>query len=320
MKIFECIKVILITLLILYFTITITFTILIVVQIKLKGKDIEYALDNKKYCNESFCPTTIENYDKAIVNNSNTYQKDMAKYLANLIVVVNENKIKNKQQGLVKIQEVYDISKKDTPFGVLYLDESNSTLFIIFRGTNNIKEWLQDFDIVQKKYNVSNYFNNIKLNNYKQKTSSILNNVSIHAGFVDIYSHFRDTIFKILKEKKPKKVIVSGHSLGAAVATICGVDLYLHKYDTTIYNFASPRIGGDNFLKLVEDYKIPIYRHVNDADIIPTLPPSIVPNFDNREDLYFYTHVGTVIPFISNRYSYINNHIMSCYKNYFNKT
>ena len=45
------------------------------------------------------------------------------------------------------------------------------------------------------------------------------------------------------------KVMVTGHSLGAAIATHCAVDLFMNVgiKDFELYTFGSPRVGDDAF-------------------------------------------------------------------------
>ncbi|NTW36269.1 MAG: hypothetical protein HGB17_09095, partial [Syntrophobacteraceae bacterium] len=42
-------------------------------------------------------------------------------------------------------------------------------------------------------------------------------------------------------------ICVTGHSLGGALSTVCAADLFCLGYDCVLYNFASPRVGGDTF-------------------------------------------------------------------------
>lgn len=118
-----------------------------------------------------------------------------------------------------------------------------------------------------------------------------------------------DTLLKIDKDKN-KKIIVSGHSLGAGISTVVGADLANDGYKVVVYNFASPRVGDQNFCKLISSLKLKIFRVV-----IPTLPPSVSPNFKDPENPYQYIHCGILKAFSDSWKSLLNNHLMGVYIN-----
>jgi len=69
----------------------------------------------------------------------------------------------------------------------------------------------------------------------------------VHRGFVEQYLQSREDIIDLVRDTTGP-VEVTGHSLGAALATICAVDIkeYL-KRDVKCITFASPRVGNDSF-------------------------------------------------------------------------
>ena len=220
--------------------------------------------ENKLFCNEYYCPNTILEINDIPKQITSKYQENMAQYVFNLISVLGSNKkeLIQKQKGLDVIKKLYN-STEDKPFGVIFYDKANKTLFIIFRGTINIGEWMQDFDVSQKSYTLPIIKNSTKnKNNNIQSMFSLSpgNIVKIHSGFIDIYTKFRLELFNKVKIIKPSTIIVSGHSLGAAVATIVGTELYMKGYDTIIYNYASPKVGNEVFSKVIKDNSIPLYR------------------------------------------------------------
>jgi hypothetical protein len=76
------------------------------------------------------------------------------------------------------------------------------------------------------------------------------------------------------------EVTVTGHSLGAALASICGsvIDAVFEKLNVHLYTFASPRVGGPTWASLVEgaqDAAFNIVRFVNKHDPVTMIPTSL---------------------------------------------
>ena len=283
-----------------------------------KYQAFKYILENKRYCGKLTCEDDLYDINEIPIQQSNSYQEDMAKYTSNLISIVSKNKIsENNPNGLENLKLLYNIKDKE-PFGVIWKDSKNNRLFIVFRGTLYTEEWMQDFDTSQTDYTIT------KKDKSAANSQALFSldtglDLMLHSGFIEAYENIRDTTMDIVNKVGPSKIVVCGHSLGAAISTICGVDLFMKGYNTIIYNFASPRVGDINFCKLIKSNNIPIYRLVNEEDVIPTLPPSIVPNLKDFSKPYFYTHCGVQISFSDNRFSYVNNHVLSCYKDQLKK-
>ena len=62
-------------------------------------------------------------------------------------------------------------------------------------------------------------------------------------------------------------VFYTGHSLGAALATLAAA----RRPPQAVYTFGSPRVGNEAFAASLRD--VPVYRVVDDDDVVTTLPP-----------------------------------------------
>lgn len=93
----------------------------------------------------------------------------------------------------------------------------------------------------------------------------------IHIGFNDAFAEIHIELqeyLNSLKEEKP--LFITGHSLGAALATVATKKL-THKYGVSgCYTYGSPRVGDEEWMNNI---KTPIYRLVNSADPVTMLPP-----------------------------------------------
>jgi pimeloyl-ACP methyl ester carboxylesterase len=69
------------------------------------------------------------------------------------------------------------------------------------------------------------------------------------------------------------RVIITGHSLGGAVASIIAAHLQDHIPDLHLVTFGSPRPGGSRFSKRL---KLPHHRYVHGDDIVPHLPSRLL--------------------------------------------
>jgi len=96
----------------------------------------------------------------------------------------------------------------------------------------------------------------------------------VHEGFekeVDkLWTVIRDYV---IKQQKGRKFIITGHSLGAAMATI--VMSRLRKAGFIIeglYTYGSPRVGNDKFRDSLEKLGVQHYRFVNNSDDVTKIP------------------------------------------------
>lgn len=96
-----------------------------------------------------------------------------------------------------------------------------------------------------------------------------------------------------------KPIVMCGHSLGGAVASIAADQLRRNGVSVAaVWTFGSPKPGDANF---AADYTIPNFRVFGPNDVVPALPPRILPYafpFDGPipQALFLafgaYTHVG----------------------------
>ena len=95
----------------------------------------------------------------------------------------------------------------------------------------------------------------------------------IHTGFKIAYDSVADEIEKSVLKLGDIPLYITGHSLGAALATVCTQRLEHHfrirEKIAACYTFGSPRVGDQHY---DIEFKSPIYRVVNTTDIVTIIP------------------------------------------------
>jgi triacylglycerol lipase len=151
-----------------------------------------------------------------------------------------------------------------------FVAAGNDQAIVSFRGTHFLSEWLRDVELA--------------LVTYRFRSSAGL----AHIGFQAIYETLRQSLFKVLSQlgPNPLPILVVGHSLGGALATLCALDsevANLSNGTIQAVTFASPRVGDTQFRDQFNKIVSPCLRIANRWDTVPNLP------FDFP---FAYRHVG----------------------------
>ena len=143
--------------------------------------------------------------------------------------------------------------------------KDRNDLWFAFRGTqpNKLNDVLADLNLIKQAAKAGG---------------------KVHGGF---QKEVNDLWMDVLSElehndqlKVRKDVYMTGHSLGAAMATIASTRYTPHE----LYTFGSPRVGGPRFIKHV---KCPHYRFMNNNDIVCRIPPAWLGFRHHGEMIYF---------------------------------
>jgi hypothetical protein len=141
-------------------------------------------------------------------------------------------------------------------------------------------------------------------------------------GFTCIYTSARDEIIgELSKLPITKKLYITGHNYGGAIATLAALDIAVNTrfMNSAIYTYASPRVGDPAFVfKFNKEVRNSI-RIYNIHDSYATFPdPVYMPPF--TEEGLFYQHVGLDYPISFQLNNTPRNDSISCYFNYLGKT
>eukprot|EP01096_Ripella_sp_DP13-Kostka_P016170 TRINITY_DN778_c0_g1_i1.p1 TRINITY_DN778_c0_g1~~TRINITY_DN778_c0_g1_i1.p1 ORF type:complete len:316 (+),score=138.24 TRINITY_DN778_c0_g1_i1:61-1008(+) len=151
-------------------------------------------------------------------------------------------------------------TSRDGGFSFVGFDAANKTIVVSFRGSTNLQDWIVDLNSIVKVP-------------YKSVPGA-----EVGKGFNDMYNQLQPAIFStvqsLVKQNPTYQVVVTGHSLGAALSVLCAVDLVTSGTvkNVTVYNYGCPRVGNQAFSNYYHSYVPITYRVVNGHDIVPHLP------------------------------------------------
>lgn len=190
--------------------------------------------------------------------------------------------------------------------------DSPSTIWVSIRGTENLKEWKNNFKIEQLNYaNATNEFDTLPAFMNKYRT------IMLHKGFLSLFNELNNDLVSAISKLTPdrtKTICLSGHSLGAAISMILGMELYTLNYTKTcVYAFGCPRVGNIEFATKYTETNLPVFRFENTEDEFVNMPLAVSPNFKNAKNPYFYRHVGNPYRFTENLKSGSYNHSLYTY-------
>ncbi len=118
---------------------------------------------------------------------------------------------------------------------------------------------------------------------------------SVHAGFKGhldkIYEDVHKYVYGRAVSKKRDTLVITGHSLGAAMATIFASRIRQSGYKVELYTYGSPRVGTTSWADQFKD--IPSFRFVNNNDIVCQVPPFGL--YHHVGQLHYMDYAGKIL-------------------------
>lgn len=110
--------------------------------------------------------------------------------------------------------------------------------------------------------------------------------IDVHDGFQKALDSVWSEIEAALRQlPNGCPVFYTGHSLGAALATLAAKESLAIKPPRAVYTFGSPRVGNQQFADSLNSTTV--YRVVDDEDIVTTIPPEKILGMNTG-----FVHVG----------------------------
>jgi len=163
---------------------------------------------------------------------------------------------------------------------IAFIATQGDTIYLVFRGTVTISEWIDDAQLSQVLY------------------PFLDQGGQTEQGFTKVYQSIEPDILATIQGLSQQggftKLLVTGHSLGGALAGLAAPDL-VHQTsfsNLVMYSFAGPRVGDPKFAEDTYGNNVKTsWRVVNTNDLVPKLPEATTVVFiNNQPKVFFYEH------------------------------
>ncbi|GMG56260.1 unnamed protein product [Ambrosiozyma monospora] len=183
--------------------------------------------------------------------------------------------------------DVYVVDVVDNISHALILAQNSTKQIIIaFQGSSSLLDWIIDFTFVPVPFESYGASKGLNVN------SVDATDPKVHAGFqaaTDNFFQYSISVLKYLHEKYPDyEFVVTGHSLGGALASLAGVELYLMGYNPAIVSLAGPKVFSPSLAEWVDDV-------FNTDDYISKLQTQSVSAVESNTYTRV-THIGDIVP------------------------
>lgn len=205
---------------------------------------------------------------------------------------------------------------KECVYGIVR-DGIGKRIFLVFRGSvgNGTEDWKRNFEVDMTYMHIPRKLPRILAKEQHCSFRDFPSQVLVHSGFYEYlfnnthssretqkFDIIRYKLFKLVKKYPGYKIVVVGHSLGGALATLVAFKLSGSKKTwiprpIQCFTFESPMVGGQEFQDaFVSLERLGMLQHIrvtNQEDFVPAIPPlSWNWRFDLRNKARTYKHVG----------------------------
>jgi len=146
-------------------------------------------------------------------------------------------------------------SERTRSYGA-YIAPPDSMHVLAFRTTVTAMDWLHDLDF---------------------RTTRFVGSAFVHRGFFRKYRSLRAQMLEIVAQRKPTQLLLTGHSMGGAIACLAALDLHYQFEDIELHvvTFGSPRVGNRAFQDQLASACTSIHQLRDPRDLVPFYPFSL---------------------------------------------
>lgn len=175
-----------------------------------------------------------------------------------------------KNNPLLKEAEEFVPFANNIDYGYIAIYEDH--IIISFKGTNNLKGWISNFNVFPLEKDEY-----LKKNLKEGKWGKGI----IHDGFYEAWKFFKPCITRLIDKyhinSTDKDIYITGHSRGGALAELCARHLAKNLgIKCSCVTFGAPSVGIKEYRDQFRSLPINGTRVINGWDIVPNVPPHIL--------------------------------------------
>ncbi|RTL06878.1 lipase family protein [Candidatus Dependentiae bacterium] len=162
-------------------------------------------------------------------------------------------------------------NKTTSLIGMIGHNKNENIITISFRGSQCLSDWEHNFNDQSKKINDTQ-------------------GIKAHSGYLDIINNIKDDIKKQIEKLLVLdiKIIVTGHSLGAGVASLIVPFIHTiaknHNANIHLITFGAPYVAKEDYRNWLKNNNITVTTYMRKRDWIQFLP-YVRTNFKNNKPL-----------------------------------
>lgn len=147
-------------------------------------------------------------------------------------------------------------------FGFIAHNDASKEIVVSWRGSTVILDLISDFTAIRTEWPPQ------------------VNGSKVHTGFLTAYrsasKYIQKNMVEVASQFPDYKIVLTGHSLGAAEATLAAMDIVSNQPQLMdrmeLYTYGGPRVGNSVFANWLSGQPFPIYRVVYKEDIVTHVP------------------------------------------------
>ncbi|KAL8754080.1 MAG: hypothetical protein Q9184_005230 [Pyrenodesmia sp. 2 TL-2023] len=180
--------------------------------------------------------------------------------------------------GAVTLSEFEDTPHFDDT-GYIAVDDANKIIVLAIRGSISKQNWQADWDMFRTDID-------------------FCDGCRVHRGFKNSWGEIKtavvDNMRKATELHPDYRIVVTGHSLGGAVATLAAGDLRRvddhFRAATELYTFGSPRVSNDDAATWLSEQSHLSWRITYQDDLVPRLPPRLLGYHHTLPEYWISSH------------------------------
>ena len=199
----------------------------------------------------TFPEATYDDFDvESLAAESFDWNAALSTALASKLVYEDGDAVRDTCRSSFRLNSVEFIAADATE---CFVASSENAALVCFRGTQGFADWMVDLDLLSTRRGYG----------------------TVHRGFLGAFKVVEDQLANAIQGLGERKLIVTGHSLGGALATIAAAEWQAVFPISWVYTFGQPAVGKGEFVDFMgEHYSRTFIRFVNDDDIIARVPPT----------------------------------------------